>query len=260
MLKNKKNKRGSLMIGILLMMLIISITSIAVINRSRQGAILATDSRKGYVAYQASDTDIEEILNKFRKLDSYVQTIPENFPIRYIDDDMSTVVFYGRNGTDKLSSTDSASEVYFIEKKGISQSTARKIRVQMLDRVRNPVKKFTLTKISSCNVIQLQMEYHPDAWEDVSKLEVMKSDSPDYSTSRSASWYKIESDKIRRNPSQVQAINDKNITTVFIVNGDFVSGRNYIALRAKNKNNFMLDSLSFPTDVTGILSYYVDCP
>jgi hypothetical protein len=229
-MKTTNKKQGSLMIGVLIMMLIVSATSIAIVNRSRHGATLATDSKKGYAAYQASDTNIEKILNDFRELDNDV-TIPENTDYSSYCGDKC----YDKDGSTVLVAGKKVSDIYFIEKKGVSQLATRTIRVPMLDRVENPVNSFTIAKTGvGCN-IKLTIIYSnniPSPWNNVSELEVRRSTNGSLS---GGTWTKINA---------TATIDDFLDTPVLINASEFPIGSTYyIALKAKNKNPLMLDSL-----------------
>jgi hypothetical protein len=130
-----KRRQGSLMIGTLLMMLIISSVSIAIIGRARHGAQLATDSRKGYSAYQDSDSNAEEFLNNLKKLDSLDNKIPENTDCDDSDFCVGENQCLDKSGA--LMTSCKIKDVYKIKSEGASQGLGRNIQMDIPDRIDN---------------------------------------------------------------------------------------------------------------------------
>lgn len=238
--KVKRNK-GSILIGVILLFIMIVSISVAVVSRSFHGAILATDSRKGYSAYQASDTEVEKILNNIKNLDGKNDgAIPENTAFNTYCGDKC----YKKDGITILSGTDKVSDIYFTEKKGASQSATRAVNVSMLDRVENPVSNLTVASDSrnKCDA-KFSLTYASattDTWKKISKLELRKSSSSG-SSLENDSWVKLSS-----NSSDID--NEKLSAT--IKNSEFEYSKTYyFSLKAKNKNPLALDSLYYNKSV-----------
>lgn len=125
------------MIGVLLMMLIISATSIAIIARSKTGAQLVTDSKGGYSAYQASDKTAENVLNNIKKLDdagSSTTHIPQNTSLSSSDYCSGSGADCFDAGSGGLTSG-TVADVYKLESTGIGQGLQRNIRLDLPDRI-----------------------------------------------------------------------------------------------------------------------------
>ncbi|MEI7426204.1 MAG: hypothetical protein WCK16_04770 [Candidatus Moraniibacteriota bacterium] len=246
--KIKRNK-GSILIGVILLFIMIVSISAAVVSRSFHGSILAIDSKKGYSAYQASDTNAEKILNDVKSLDSKDGTIPENTDyLSYCGDKC-----YKQDGSTTLASGDKVSDIYFIEKKGDAQSATRAVKVSMLDRVENPVSdlkvasdskngcdaKFSLTYIASPSIGK------------ISNLELRKSITSSSLTDSNNSWSKL-------NSPNSSAIGNGDLSTT-IKNSEFDYNKTYyFSLKAKNKNPLALDSLYYK-NVVKFDSPSMDC-
>lgn len=248
--KIKRNK-GSILIGVILLFIMIVSISAAVVSRSFHGAILATDSKKGYSAYQASDTNAEKILNDVKILDSKNDgTIPENTDYRvYCTDNC-----YAQNGSTVLVAGKKVSDIYFIEKKGDAQSATRAVNVSMLDRVENPVSDLKVASDSrnKCDA-KFSLTYDgatADTWKKISNLELRKS---------STGGNSLENDKWIRLVANSSDI--ANITpSATIKNSEFdYNTTYYFSLKAKNKNPLALDSLYYNKNEVKFDSPSINC-
>ncbi len=246
--KIKRNK-GSILIGVILLFIMIVSISAAVVSRSFHGSILATDSKKGYSAYQASDTNAEKILNDVKILDSKNDgTIPENTDYRVYCTDKC----YKQNGSTVLVSGDKVSDIYFIEKKGDAQSATRAVNVSMLDRVENPVSDLKVTSDSRnrCDA-KFSLTYDgatADTWKKISNLELRKSSTSGSSLEKD-SWKKLADSTI-----------DNSNTTKTIKNSEFDYNKTYyFSLKAKNKNPLALDSLYYNKNEVKFDSPSINC-
>jgi len=236
--KIKRNK-GSILIGVILLFIMIVSISAAVVSRSFHGSILATDSKKGYSAYQASDTAVEEILNKIKSLDSENNgPIPENTDYHsYCGDNC-----YAQNGLTALEVGKKVSDIYFIEKKGDAQSATRAVNVSMLDRVENPVSDLKVASDSrnKCDA-KFSLTYDgatADTWKKISNLELRKSSTGGNSLENDK-WIRLvanSSDIANSTPSATIKNSEFDYNTTY-----------YFSLKAKNKNPLNLDSLYYPT-------------
>ncbi|HAI74320.1 MAG TPA: hypothetical protein DCS28_03210 [Candidatus Moranbacteria bacterium] len=145
----KKNKQGSLMIGALIMMMVVSATAIAIISRSFQGTTLTTDTKKGYSAYQTSDTSVENFLNKLRKADNTTNSkIPENTPVSDLGCDDAYSCFDYNNQPLNLSAP--VADIWNIIGSGVKQGLERNIQLDVSERVESKLTSGSL-KVASCN-------------------------------------------------------------------------------------------------------------
>ena len=154
-----ENRIGSMLLGSILVLLILSIVSVALLNRSIQGAHITSDARKGYVAYQGVDAESEQVLNKLRKLDNNSDKyIPENtcaWGSDYCGDgntkcaDVMGDDLASSGGCDSnsslISKADSLAYMKGIEKKSTTNGLERSISVPFLDRIQSGLSSSSLT-------------------------------------------------------------------------------------------------------------------
>ena len=65
----KKNKKGSALVAVLLTMFMIAIISLSVISRTQRLLNVSIESKKSQVGYQTSDQNVERLFNQFKKYD-----------------------------------------------------------------------------------------------------------------------------------------------------------------------------------------------
>ncbi len=139
-MKIKKNKSGTFMIGVLIMLLVISAISIAIVNRAIQGTTLALDSKKGYGAYQASDTATEAFLDNLKALDNELTNrIPENVVYNAAGFCVGDITCYKSGSTlTPAGAGNMLSDVYRVQSKKDDPSSGglnRKIQADVSDRI-----------------------------------------------------------------------------------------------------------------------------
>lgn len=228
--KEKKKDSGSILIGIVIVFILMSTIAIAVINRTMQGAQLVTDSKKGYGAYQASDSNTEGVLEKIRQLDKADGKIPENTTA---ESQCGVGVCYK---SDKTTVADKVADAFFVQKTGISQGLNRAIFAPLPDRITNPIANMAVSSGSPnrCNAsVTLAYDSSTD-WSDVASLQLRKSTS---SALASGDWSQLTS-----GGGEVSSATNH----VTINNSEFTYGsKYYFSIKAENKNPLQLDSLYF---------------
>ncbi len=235
--KKKKKDRGSILIGVIIVFILISSIAIAIINRSKHGALLTTDSRKGYSAYQASDSNVEQILNNIKKLDNDNSgAIPENTSASSVCGDQCYA-------SDKsvLSSSNRVSEIFSVKKSGQVQSATRAVLVPILDRVVNPVSNLAVAG-DSPNRCDAKLTWTSDnsLTGKISNLEVRKNLNSNQLSSDG--WVSLSSSSSNVAYGSVNAS---------IKNAEFTYGKTYsFSLKAKNSNPLTLDSLYYASPVS----------
>jgi hypothetical protein len=241
-LKNKKQKKGkgSILVGVILMFILISSIALAVINRSMHGAILTADSKKGYNAYQASDSNTEKILNNIKKLDNdNTGAIPENTSA---NSDVACGGNFCYKTEDLATSADKVSDIFFIKKSGESQATMRSIFAPASERVTNPVSNLAVAP-NSPNRCDAKLTWNSDdsLGSKISELEVRKNVSSNLLNS--AGW--------TRPAPPNSAVAYPAVTQKIIGNSEFAYGQTYhFSIKAKNKNPLALDSLYYSNPVS----------
>lgn len=236
------NKKGSMLIGVLLVFLMIASISLALTIRAIQNAKIVTESKQSYDAYQASDTAAEAILNAIRKLDNDTSgSIPENSPAAGYCHDAFCY--------DSAGETPAMVEnIMRFKKSGVSQTTQRAVEVPLPARVMNPVTDITVKngtvadgEPNSCNML-LNWSISATVDSQIKNLELRY--SPGNSQLNSGSWIQL--------PSGQSSFTYNSVSNYIVKNSNFsYGGTYYFAVKAKNKNNFSLDSLYFPK-ISGI--------
>lgn len=193
------------------MFLVISAISIAIVNRAIQGTILTLDSKKGYSAYQASDSAAEVFLNNLKALDNNIagNRIPEN--ARYNEagfcDGNTIKCFNAASPSPTQIVSGYLSEVYKLRSQGVdaaSQGLNRKIQADVSDRINSGLGSgdFTVTNcgdgVTPCtwNRCDVKLSVTPGGGADVTKkiqdYEVRKSMQgslkADYTVSGNGWW------------------------------------------------------------------------
>ncbi|MEI6587345.1 MAG: hypothetical protein WCO05_00150 [Candidatus Moraniibacteriota bacterium] len=152
-MKIQKNKRGSFMIGVLIMLLVVSAISIAIVNRAIQGTTLALDSKKGYSAYQASDTAAEAFLNNLKALDNELAArIPENAVYNEMGFcDGSVIKCFDASPVPLQVTAGHLSDVYKLQSQSNDPSNGlnRKIQADLSDRINSGLGSNNFT-VASC--------------------------------------------------------------------------------------------------------------
>ncbi len=122
-----------MLVGVLIVFLMISMVAIAIINRSLQGTVLTVDSKKGYATYQNSDSSAESFLDKFKSLDNGTSNqIPENTSALSFCGD---TLCYKKDGTTKLDSTKSVSDIFNFKTSATVNDVTRTIFAPVPDRI-----------------------------------------------------------------------------------------------------------------------------
>lgn len=147
--KHSKNKKGSLLVGVAIVFLLISSLAAAIISRSTQGALLTTDAKKGYSAYQNSDKNAEAFLDKFKLLDNdgANNKIPENSKV---SDFCASIACLDKTGT-ALSSESKVVDIFnFKASSNLTQGLLRTITAPVPDRIDGILSSGSLT-VDKCD-------------------------------------------------------------------------------------------------------------
>lgn len=222
--QGKKRGKGSILVGMILIFILISSIALAVINRSMHGAQLAVDSKKGYSAYQASDSNTENILNNIKKLDSENLRIPENTPASAVCDGICYK-------SDQNNLAEKVSEIFFIKKEGKVQNLERVIFAPVPDRVDNPVviSSVSLAGISCVSITLTLLESSTQLCDNISQFEVRKSSDANLSEGEWGKITEVDCNSVIEAGGSIIAISGVGL-------GE------YVTIKAKNKNSFNLDS------------------
>ncbi len=254
-MKTKKYNHGSLMIGTLIMMLLISATSIAIISRSKHGAILTTDAEKGYSAYQATDQVTEFLLNKIKTLDNLAgNKIPENSS--YTDLCNSADVTCLRPNGDVVSAGSKVSDVYRIQSSATTnQGLTRKLQVDLGERIESGLDGSSLSVAKcgdgsgGCTYNQCDLKVSLTLPSDTSKIkdfEVRRSTSSDLGADPAGYGWQIAGEGSELHPLSTTKFSYilKNGDSYLASQGDSQYNKNYyFTIKARNKNPLSLDSL-----------------
>jgi hypothetical protein len=242
MKKMNKNRRGSMFIGVLVIMILVLAIALAVIRRTTVGTIITTDSHKGYSAYQESDSGVEKILNAIKSLDGDTSSrIPENTPATDPNFCSSGAICYDKdNGI--INSSRKVSDIDKVEKSGESGSAERAINASVPERIDNPLSVLSV-RLGSLNKCDIALNWTLSSSSDdrIDSLEVRYSGNNRLLSS--GEWTR---------PNQFKFSYDPLVTEATISNENFSYDTKYaFTMKAKNKNNFSLDSLYYtPTQIT----------
>ncbi|MFZ2192804.1 MAG: hypothetical protein WAV31_01035 [Candidatus Moraniibacteriota bacterium] len=157
---NKKKSRkglfirgkGSLLIGVMIVFLMISAIALAIISRTLQGIQLTTDSKKGYTTYQQSDQTVEGFLSKLNELDSGTDAgyadnqIPENTLATSF---CSGVQCFKGDGTTAPAGTDKVTTIFNSQSDVTDQGVTRSVYAPVSDRVDGMLTNGSLT-VTKC--------------------------------------------------------------------------------------------------------------
>ena len=252
------------MIGVLILMLVVSATSIAIVSRSRHGATLVTDSEKGYSAYQSSDTNSENSLNKLKLLDNNAgNKIPENASLDEICG--TTASCFDKNGG-SLATDKKVADIFQIQGVDSVAGAGRKIQLGVSDRIENGMTGANIS-VANCGVADSTCTFN--------RCDLKLTLKPGSSTSLS----KIKDYEIRK--SMDENLNNTVYGWRFVSNIDVLPGDKsirldngdayfpestgaqtggqygktyYFTVKARNKNPLSLDSLYVVSGASGKIS------
>ena len=147
----KKNEKGSMLIGVLIMMFMISSIAVAIMYRSLQGTSIITASKQGFLAYQGSDQGAEKFLNELKDLDEDIsngETVENKdaWDLRFCN--QSGLVCL-KGGTEITGPGQAVlSEITEVKSTSDSSNTKRSIQVPVPKRIENRLTNF---KVKSCD-------------------------------------------------------------------------------------------------------------
>ncbi len=277
------------MIGVLIMLLVISAISIAIVNRAIQGTTLALDSKKGYSAYQASDAAAELFLNNLKALDNELTArIPEN--ARYNEagfcDGTTIKCFDATSPVPSQVTAGYLSEVYKLQSQSVDGSGGlnRKIQADLSDRINSGLGSGNFT-VANCgdgvapctwNKCDIKLTVNPNADAAVVKkikdYEVRKSMQgslrADYTIPGNGWWITTNRDAFdvfvpfrlsATTPNIILKNGDEKISGALfgspgsLANSGGQYGEDYFfTIKARNKYPLSLDSLYLDTSGTGV--------
>jgi hypothetical protein len=146
-----KNRKGSLLVGVAIVFLMISSVAVAIISRSTQGALLTTDAKKGYSAYQNSDENTEAFLDKLKLLDRNgngdSSKIPENSNANSFCTDTSCL---DKNGAGLPVGSKVKDIFNFKASSDLTQGLSRTIAASVSDRIDGGLNESSLT-VKNCD-------------------------------------------------------------------------------------------------------------
>jgi len=255
-----KNKQGSILIGVIIIFLMISSLSVAIISRSLQGTILTTDSKKGYIAYQNSDENTESFLNTFKTLDNYGgNKIPENSPSSTF---CSGTTCYNSTGGNKVS------DIFNFKAVGDqNQGATRAILAPVPERINGKlVKADLITKNcdgTNCNIsgqnsynaCDISIKVNASSFDSstMQNYEVRKSVNSSLSyganSGETYGWQKVSGNAAGGYFDKVGSTLIKNYDASLptsdptLKTGGQYGQTYYFTIKARNKNPFTLDSL-----------------
>lgn len=235
--KMNKNGKGSLLIGVLIIMLMLSIIAISVMNRTMYGSQMSINSKDSFNAYQDSDTNVESVLENLKKLDTEDNgKIPENTEVSEMCPEGTKC--YGLNVDEGVLSPDVTSDkIYFIQKSGIKNATGRAVVAPIPDRVTNHANNLWVdTSASSPGTCTAVLRYRCSVVNS-GELEIRK--SGDSSELDSGNWKKA----VSPDPGTFSCSDGTAEKTVTLKGENFTSGATYhFAIKVKSADSFFLDS------------------
>ena len=241
--KNKaKNKKGSLLVGVAIVFFLISSIAIAIISRSLQGAVLTTDSRKGYATYQNSDSSAENFLNKLKNFDDNTDStgkIPENTNASELC--VGGITCYWKDAITQLDNTKKISDIFNFKVSDSSSDVTRTIIAPVLDRTDGKLSESSFT-VKKCDVIDCGVGFNPcdifvkindsiNLSDDISNYEIRMSKSKALSE---IGWTKVAGDV-------TGGYFDDNMHKSVVLH-NVPSGVYYFTIKARNRKPFSLDS------------------
>ena len=263
-----------MLVAVLIIFIIFSLIALAIVQRSVSGAAIVTESKQSHQAYQGSDTGAEKILNEIRKWDLDEVEIPENKAASEVcNEDDAMCYIWDTDAEGKKTSCsdtefgagDKVSDICKIKQSAATTNgkIERAVEVPVSVRATNIVKKgssSTLT-IENCKLGDSDCK-HPNqcdlkiSWETdgvtskIDGFEIRRSTQKDLDKVVNPGDYGWRiAQGIDEGEDQTQSI--VNTDTHYVLeNGDkdlspgSQSEQNYyFTIKAKNKNNFELDSL-----------------
>jgi len=255
-----KNKQGSILIGVIIIFLMISSLSVAIISRSLQGTILTTDSKKGYIAYQNSDKNTENFLNSFKTLDNNGgNKIPEN--------SLSSAFCVGINCYNSTgvatSSANKVSDIFSFKAVGAqNQGATRAISAPVPERIDGKLTKANLI-VKNCdgtncnisgqnsyNACDISVKVNASSSfvsSTMQNYEVRKSINSSLAYGANSwetyGWQKVIGNAAGGYFDKVGSTIIKNGDSNLSAPGDQYGQIYYFTIKARNKNPFTLDSL-----------------
>ncbi|MEI7425931.1 MAG: hypothetical protein WCK16_03345 [Candidatus Moraniibacteriota bacterium] len=264
-MKTINKKHGSLMIGVLIMMLVVSATSIAIVSRSRHGATLVTDSEKGYSAYQSSDTNSENSLNKLKMLDNNIieNKIPENTIMSDICDGITSC--FDKNGV-SIATDKKVADIFQIQGVDSVAGIGRKIQLGVSDRIENGMTGANIS-VANCgtadavctfNRCDLKLTLTPGSATSLSKIkdyEIRKSINENLSDNVYG-WRFVSNPTVSAGDQSIRLNNgDAYFSESTGAQTDGQYGKTYyFTVKARNKNPLSLDSLYVVSGASGKIS------
>lgn len=144
MKEKKRLQKGSILVGSILVMLILASITMVVIFRDKEDALMAIDLEAGNLAYTETDGSVESKIRAINVLDNTINdgNIPENTPASlYCDTDSPCNAFMG-------GSPNFVSEISTISGKQSEKSATRFVQAGLPERVSNL--GFTEFNVMSC--------------------------------------------------------------------------------------------------------------
>ncbi|NTU67181.1 MAG: hypothetical protein HGB08_04660 [Candidatus Moranbacteria bacterium] len=254
-----KNEKGSMLIAVLLIMLMISAISISLLVRSSQGTQIGIISKDSHNAYQRSDQNVENVLTSLQKLDAHDTDglIPENTQVSKICTGDSKC--YPKNGdgtpdTDnELSPTKFAKDIYFVQRNGESSTsrTQRAVLAPVMDRTYNPIDADSLSvdeTLSDPALCRAVIKFKCLSASD-NKLEIrMSTDGNDSDSDFKGKWMKLLDSDDSSNDKCKDSTDPNEEVSLSVDASHFkkdISGPIYFIVKAKNDRKFSLDSLYY---------------
>ena len=148
-------RHGSLLIGVMIIFLMLSAISLAIINRTMQGLQLTSDSKKGYITYQKADEGVEGFLSKLNNLDNGVDggyaenQIPEN---TIASSFCSGVECFEGDGSTLVSGADKVTTIFNTQAEVLNQGITRSVYAPISDRVDGGLTETSSMTAKQCGV------------------------------------------------------------------------------------------------------------
>ena len=259
-----KNRKGSLLVGVAIVFLMISSLAVAIISRGTQGAFLATDAKKGYSVYQNSDKNAEFFLDTLKLLDNdgAGNKIPENYKV---GDFCTNSTCLNKTGV-ALANDDKVKDIFNFKVSASSQGITRTINAPVSDRISGGLNDGSIT-VKSCDGssdcdgswnkcdIYIKSNDTPDPAGEVANYEVRRSIGKALSYGagnfgEDYGWLKISGgvsggyfDASNRSTIFKNGTDDFYGSYFGATSGGQYDNTYYFSIKARNKNPFSLDSL-----------------
>lgn len=253
--RGKKDRQGSILIGVLLMMFMVAAISISILARTAYDSKMIIVAKDSHTAYQNSDAKAETIIKNLKKLDNgdFSGKIPENTQIN--NGNLGCVsggtnAFCYDKSEDLIGNTEKLVDsgnpnLYYVKQSGSSRDTSRAVLVPMPNRVGNylTAKSATidedLPKITA-GACQATITYQCAQSDSTADLEFRIS-SVDGSELDTGDWRKLGSDPDFDCSGTANA--DKTVTIIGNTNFSFNNGmKYYFAIKRKSPSPLTLDS------------------